>query len=168
VTAAATPRDEPADEDLDALSWAGDEDRESRGVRTARGERARAASAAAARAEGEGAAAAEPLPVASETAAARPARSPAESALTALGAVLYLVLTVGWILAVQVTGAGSTEIVEQVLWQLGEFLAIAAAPLWFFAVQTLAPAGRLGVRAGWLALGLGLLLPWPLLPTVLA
>lgn len=47
------------------------------------------------------------------------------------------------------------------LWQFGEFLTILAAPLWFAAVLTLTRDHRPLVRVGWLALGLGVLIPWP-------
>jgi hypothetical protein len=43
-----------------------------------------------------------------------------------------------------------------------------SAPLWFAATLTLTKAHRPLVRAGWLALGLGVLLPWPLLLRFLA
>jgi hypothetical protein len=84
--------------------------------------------------------------------------------LTGFFGVVYLALTVGWILAVQYTGSGSTALLTEVLWQFGEFTAIVAAPLWFGATLTLTRGGRLVTRAGWLALGAGLLVPWPLLP----
>ena len=82
--------------------------------------------------------------------------------------VVYLALTVGWILAVQYTGSGSTALLTEVLWQFGEFTAIVAAPLWFGAALTLTRDGRPVARAGWLALGAGLLVPWPLLPLLAA
>ena len=94
--------------------------------------------------------------------------SPARSALTVFFGVLYLVLTVGWILGVQYTGSGSTELWTEVLWQFGEFTAIVAAPLWFGATLTLTRSSRLVTRLGWLALGTGLLVPWPVLPLLAA
>ncbi len=97
--------------------------------------------------------------------------------LAAVFGLVYLVFTVGWILAVQRTDAGTTDLVPQILWQFGEFTAIVAAPLWFGATLSLTqpstthPSGsaspvtrsRAGARAGWLALGAGVLIPWPLL-----
>jgi hypothetical protein len=102
---------------------------------------------------------------------------PRPSALTTLVTVLfgavYLVFTIGWILAVQRTDAGTTDLVPQILWQFGEFTAIVAAPLWFGATVTLTAATltsatparvkRTLARVGWLALGAGLLIPWPLI-----
>ena len=77
-------------------------------------------------------------------------------------ASLYLALTVGWILGTQYTSAGTAAFWPQLLWQFGEFTAIVAAPLWFGSTVLL--TAGVGVRAGWLALGLGVLLPWPVLP----
>ncbi len=97
-----------------------------------------------------------------------PRPSPARTLLTGVFGVVYLALTVGWILGVQYTGSGSTDLATEVLWQFGEFTAIVAAPLWFGATLTLTRAGRLVTRIGWLALGAGLLVPWPLLPLLAA
>ena len=93
---------------------------------------------------------------------------PATKAVTALFGIVFLALTVGWILSVQYTGSGSTDLPTEVLWQFGEFTAIVAAPLWFGATLTLTRGGRLATRLGWLALGAGLLIPWPLLPLLAA
>jgi hypothetical protein len=93
---------------------------------------------------------------------------PARTLLTGLFGVVYLALTVGWILGVQYTGSGSTDLATEVLWQFGEFTAIVAPPLWFGATLTLTRAGRLVTRVGWLTLGAGLLVPWPLLPLLAA
>jgi hypothetical protein len=87
--------------------------------------------------------------------------------LAAVFGFVYLVLTIGWILGVQRTDAGTTDLVPQILWQFGEFTAIVAAPLWFGATLSLTRPhrahSRAGARAGWLALGAGVLIPWPLL-----
>lgn len=85
------------------------------------------------------------------------------AAITGIFALLYLALTVGWIIGTGYTSAGVADLLPQVLWQFGEFTAIIAAPIWFGTTLLLTPE-RLGVRAGFLALGLGLLLPWPVLP----
>lgn len=97
----------------------------------------------------------------------------ADSQSSTLGTLLtgvfgagYLALAVGWILSVQLTGSGSTDLLTEVLWQFGEFTAIVAAPLWFAGTLALTRDARHVLRAGWLALGIGLLLPWPLLPLV--
>jgi hypothetical protein len=74
----------------------------------------------------------------------------------------YLALTVGWIFAVQQLSSGSASLFGEILWQFGEFLAMLAAPLWFAAAVTLTRQHRPLVRVGWLALGMLVLLPWPL------
>lgn len=74
----------------------------------------------------------------------------------------YLLLTVGWIFAVQLS-AGPGDAFAGILWQFGEFLAMLVAPLWFAATLTITGRSRPLVRVGWLALGLGVLLPWPLI-----
>lgn len=76
-------------------------------------------------------------------------------------ALPYLAYAVGWIFAVQNLSSGSTSLPSEVLWQFGEFLTILAVPLWFAAVLTLTRDHRPLMRVGWLALGLGVLMPWP-------
>lgn len=89
------------------------------------------------------------------------------TAATVLFAVLYLGVVVGWILSVQITGSSATDVFSQVAWQFGEFVAIISGALWYLAVLTLTPDTRTGVRIGWFALGLGVLLPWPILLVLL-
>jgi hypothetical protein len=134
------------DDDAEALRWAGDEDTGREGARLPSHTDATETPA-------------DELP----PAGARP--RPGMAPLTGLFAVLYLALTVGWILAIGYTSAGTTDLAAQVLWQFGEFTAIIAAPLWFGTTVLLTP-WKLGARIGWLALGLGVLLPWPLLPLI--
>lgn len=76
--------------------------------------------------------------------------------------ILYLALTIGWIYSVQLTSAPSADLFPEVVWQFGEFTAMVAAPVWFAAVVALT-RDRPALRAGWFALGVGLLLPWPVL-----
>ena len=94
---------------------------------------------------------------------ARAAGRAGTTPLTILFGVLYLVITVGWVLGVGYTSAGSTALFPQLTWQFAEFTAIIAAPIWFATTVLLTP-GKLAVRVGVLALGLGMLLPWPVLP----
>jgi len=90
----------------------------------------------------------------------------ARTAATVLFAVLYLGIVVGWILSVQITGSTAADVFSQVAWQFGEFVAIIAGALWYLAVLTLTPDSRTAVRVGWFALGVGVLLPWPILLVV--
>ena len=87
----------------------------------------------------------------------------ASAAATVLFAVLYLAIVVGWILSVQITGSTATDLFSEVAWQFGEFVAIIAGALWYLAVLTLTPDARTAVRMGWFALGVAILLPWPIL-----
>jgi hypothetical protein len=136
------------DDDEAALHWAGDEVTGREGARLPRE------------------AAADAVDAPDEQAGpAGPPAHPGARALTGLFALLYLALTVGWILATGYTAAGSADLATQIAWQFGEFTAIVAAPLWFGSTVLLT-AGEPAQRFGWLALGLGLLLPWPLLPLI--
>lgn len=101
-----------------------------------------------------------------EAASERPA-SIARSAATVLFAVLFLAVVVGWILSAQITGSSASDVFSQVAWQFGEFVAIVSGALWFLAVLTLTPQSRTLVRVGWFALGVGVLVPWPILLVVL-
>lgn len=136
------------DEDEDAFHWAGDEVGGREGARLP----SQQMQDAAAGASGD---------VASETPG--PRSRPLSTLLTLLFGAAYLVLTVGWIIGSGYTSAGTTQLLPQLLWQFGEFTAIIAAPLWFGTVLLLT-RGRLAARVGWLALGLAVLLPWPVLP----
>ncbi len=89
------------------------------------------------------------------------------TAATVLFAVLYLGVVVGWILSVQITGSTAPDLFSQVAWQFGEFVAIISGALWYLAVLTLTPDSRTAVRVGWFALGVGVLVPWPILLALL-
>jgi len=137
------------DDDDEALSWIGDEEQ----GRAAPRLRDLGSETAAAPAE-----------------AAEPEDAPGSGgrrAATVGFAVPYLALTIGWIFAVQFYPSPS-ELLASVLWQFGEFLSMLVAPLWFAATLTLTRDARPLVRVGWLALGLGVLLPWPVLIRFLA
>jgi hypothetical protein len=136
-------RAEDVDEfgDDEALSWAGDE------------EQGRAAPRLR-----------EPEPVVADG-EVEPEEAPGSrgrSVAAAAFAVPYLAITVGWIFAVQQLSSGSASLFGEILWQFGEFLAMLSAPLWLAATVTLTRQHRPLVRVGWLALGLLVLLPWPL------
>lgn len=146
------PSDSEIDADDDALSWAGDDLRG--GIDPLTRNRVNAAR--------EGGAADDP------DAAPEAPSSLARSAATVLFAVLYLAVVVGWILSSQITGSTATDVFSQVAWQFGEFVAIISGALWFLAVLTLTPESRLRVRVGWFALGLGVLVPWPILLAVIS
>ena len=139
-----------ADGDDEALSWVGDEEQ----GRAAPRLRDLAAEAG--------------LPIAEADEPEEAPGSGGRRAATVVFALPYLALTVGWILAVQQLSSGADSLVSEILWQFGEFLAMLSAPLWFAATLTLTRQRRPLVRVGWLALGLGVLLPWPLILQFLA
>lgn len=139
---------EGLDDDDEALSWAGDEQQGRNAPRFGESETVVVDSD----------------PVEPEEAPGFRGRSIATAAFL----VPYLAITVGWIFAVQQLSSGSASLFGEILWQFGEFLAMLAAPLWFAATLTLTKEHRPLVRVGWLALGLAVLLPWPLLLRFLA
>ena len=89
-----------------------------------------------------------------------PAAKAATSAVTALGALVFAAYSVAWVIGVGSLPLSGPTLLIEVLYQFAEFLAIIASALWFGATVALT-RGRLGVRAGWLALGTLVLLPWP-------
>ena len=145
----------PDEDDLDddALHWAGDEARGQAAPRL-RDEDREAASAASVA----------PAPEAVESA---PVRAELGVRIVTVGfAVVYLALTVGWVLSVQMLAYPDIDLMGEIMWQFGEFLAMVAPALWFVATLGLTPPGvaRHGlVRAGALLLGAVLLLPLPYL-----
>jgi len=140
----------PEDDDDEALRWAGDELRG--GVDPLTRNRAAEVSVS-------------PVDDDPDAAPATPDNL-ARTATTVVFAVLYLAIVVGWILSVQITGSTATDVFSQVAWQFGEFVAIISGALWYLAVLTLTPDSRTAVRLGWFALGVGVLLPWPILLVV--
>ena len=135
------------DDDDEALRWAGDELRGGVDPLT----RNRVSEAAAASID--------------DTMDAAPAAPTnlARTTATVGFAVLYLATVVGRILSVQITGSTATDLFSQVAWQFGEFVAIISGALWYLTVLTLTPDSRTAIRVGWFALGVGVLLPWPIL-----
>lgn len=138
------------DEDDDALRWAGDEER-GRALPRLGGEREVVADATD-----------DELDDAEEAPG-----SGGRRVATVAFAVPYLALAIGWIFSVQLVDSPS-QLFGAVLWQFGEFLAMLAAPLWFAATLTLSRDSRPRVRVGWLALGILVLLPWPIILRFLA
>ena len=137
---------EPDDDDADALSWAGDEELGRHAPRLA----------------SDVATVDDAPPIESVAAAPVPRNRPLAVA-TVLFGVVYLALTVGWIFSVQLLSAPSTDLGTEVAWQFGEFTAIIAAPLWYGAAVNLTRGARARIRLGWMFLGAGVLVPWPIL-----
>lgn len=135
--------------DEEALSWAGDEEQGRL--------RPRLATARPASDDPD-----EELDGVDDDSGERTLRDVPGTAVAVVAGILYLAVTVGWIYSVQLTSSPSTELFGEVVWQFGEFTAMIAGPIWFAAVIA-RTRGRVGLRFGWFALGLGLLLPWPVL-----
>ncbi len=148
----ARPEDIDDAGDDDALRWAGDEER-GRVVPRLRG-------------PGDASSAPAPLEDPEEFEEAPGARGRRIAAIAY--AVPYLAITIGWLFATQQLSSGSQSLFTEIVWQFGEFLAMLSAPLWFAAVLTLTRDARAAARVGWFAVGLGVLLPWPLILQFLA
>ena len=134
---------EPDDTDDDALHWAGDE-RRGQAAPALAGAESPAASTEAA-----------PTDVVVVTA------SPLRLVGTGVFGGVFLAYTVGWLLSVQAIGSGATDLFSEIMWQFGEFLAIISAALWFASTTYLTRECTTRLRFGWLALGVLLLFPWP-------
>ncbi|MGN6326541.1 hypothetical protein [Pseudolysinimonas sp.] len=150
----ARPTDpEPGDDDLDAeaLTWAGDEEQGRARPRLAEPDADAVSTLEAAGDDDE-----------ALDEDDGPAPDVAGNVAIALFGILYLAVTVGWIYSVQLATTPPGGFPGPVVWQFGTFTAIIGAPVWFGAVVALT-RGRIGLRLGWFALGLGLLLPWPVI-----
>jgi hypothetical protein len=75
-----------------------------------------------------------------------------------LGGV-YLLYSIGWIISVTRSVVTLPTLLAEIMYQFGEFLAIAAPALWFFSVFVLTRGRRPIVRLVWLLVGLVVLLP---------
>src|SRR5690554_994258 len=73
----------------------------------------------------------------------------------------YLLYIVGWIIAVQRDTFTQASLFSEIMYQFGEFLAIASPAIWLGAVLLLTRDGRVLPRVLWLLVGLLLLAPWP-------
>jgi hypothetical protein len=126
-----------ADSDEDALAWAGDEP----------------VSAPAKK------------PLAAATTAPDKAQTPAALLVTyGILAGAYLIYTIGWVVSVTRLASVrsvSNDALAEIMFQLGEFLAIASPALWFVAVFLLTRGRKPLVRLLWILAGLVAVLPWP-------
>jgi hypothetical protein len=83
--------------------------------------------------------------------------------LVAYGIVggVTLLYVIGWIIAVRRDTFTQPSLFAEVMYQLGEFLAIASPVIWMGAVLLLTTHAKTGVRIALLLIGLLLLAPWP-------
>lgn len=74
----------------------------------------------------------------------------------------YLIYTVGWVITVfNDNRIAYADILSEVMYQFGEFLAIASPAIWFATVLTLTRGRKPILRLLGLLLGLAVVIPWP-------
>jgi hypothetical protein len=136
-----------ADPDDEALSWAGDADRHP-------GELPATPAAVPDEANADG-----------STADGQQLKPATSSFLLISYGVLggaYLIWTLGWIISITRSPLPASPIlITEIMYQLGEFLAIASGAIWFATVFLLNRKRRAIVRLLWLLIGLAVLIPWP-------
>lgn len=135
---------QPHDDDADALSWAGERDPshvDSPLVHSA--------------------AAAPELIVALPPEDARPTVSSLLLIAYGVLAGVYLLYTLGWITSVTRSTLPVYDIFAGVMYQFGQFLAIASPALWFVAAVVLTRERKPVIRLLWVVLGLLVVAPWP-------
>ena len=75
---------------------------------------------------------------------------------------MYLLYTVGWLVTTfNDNREPFDDVVTEVMYQVGEYLAIASPAIWFLTVLALTRRSKPIVRLLALVLGLFLLIPWP-------
>ena len=136
-----------ADPDEDALSWAGDTDP------------SLVTGAVPAKTE-----ATEPKTEIVVDPPARPATSSLQLVSYGVLAGAYLIYTIGWVVSIQRLNASrivSTEVLNAIMFGLGEILAMASPAIWFGAAFLLTRGRKPIVRLLWVLVGLVAVLPWP-------
>jgi hypothetical protein len=111
----------------------------------------------------------EPRPVAEAPAVSTPvgdasAAAPSSSFLLVTYGILagaYALYAIGWLASILRSTLTLDNLLSEIMYQLGEFLAIVAAPLWFASVFFLTRGRRPIVRLLWLLAGLVVLVPVP-------
>lgn len=152
-------RVEPDDDADDAFVWEGDEER---GLEAPVQRRARLAG------DGADASAAD--------AAADAAADELEPAATTGGVLVVYGILAGvtlismltWISVIGASTVSFTDLLGELMYQFGEFLAIAGPALWFVAVIVLGRDLAPGRRIRWHLIGLVVTAPWPILLGALA
>ena len=97
------------------------------------------------------------------------AKKVANPGLLAIFGGLYAVWSLAWVLGIaQTPTQPASSLLDAIMFQFGEFLAMVASPMWFGVVWWLTTESRIVVRVVWLVVGLVLLVPLSLiLPVVL-
>ena len=76
---------------------------------------------------------------------------------------VYLLYTFGWITSVVRTTLPVYDLLSGIMYQFGQFLAIASPVLWFAAAVLLTRDRKPVVRLLWVVIGLVVVAPWPFL-----
>jgi hypothetical protein len=76
---------------------------------------------------------------------------------------VYLLYTLGWITSVVRTTLPLDDLLSGIMYQFGQFLAIASPALWLAASVLLTRDRKPVVRLLWVVLGLVVVAPWPFL-----
>jgi hypothetical protein len=76
---------------------------------------------------------------------------------------VYLIYTIGWIVSVTRSSFAQLDLLSTIMFQLGQFLAIAGPALWFVTVLYLTRGRKPIIRLGLLLAGLVVTIPWPFL-----
>ena len=101
------------------------------------------------------------------TRASRAPGTPGSGSFALIGygvfAGIYLLYTIGWFVAVLRNSLTLAGLIPEIMYQFGEFLAIVAPGVWFGAVIMLTRGRRARARILALALGVLVLIPWPVL-----
>jgi hypothetical protein len=106
----------------------------------------------------------EPLPVSTEPVVER-----SSAILVGYGIAggIFVLYVIGWIIGIPraavVTSSGTQQGLAAIMEHVGAGIAIASGPLWFACVFLLTRKSRTWVKLLWLAIGVVLLVPWPLL-----
>lgn len=96
----------------------------------------------------------------SSAAAAEP-RAASSAVLVGYGIIagIFLLYCIGWFVAVQRDDFAQPGFFAEIMFQLGEFLAVASPLIWLGAVFALVT--RPAARLVWLGVGVLVLVPWP-------
>jgi hypothetical protein len=93
--------------------------------------------------------------------------APRTSSLVLIGygvlAGVYLLYTLGWVTSVTRTTLPVYDLFAGIMYQFGQFLAIASPALWLTAAIVLTRGRKPVVRLLWVVLGLVVVAPWPFL-----
>ena len=103
-----------------------------------------------------------------EVAPATPRPKTENPVLLAVFGGLYAVWTIAWVLAIVAAPTQqASSLLDAIMYQFGEFLAIVASPLWFGVVWWLSGGAGVRPRLAWVVAGLVVVFPLPLvLPVV--